>query len=266
MNTTVIIVTHESALVLDDTLTALDRIPGLTTLIVDNASTDTSAAIAESHGARVLRLPKNVGFAAAANKGVQAAQGEILCFLNPDCLLDETTVAAAVAALSKHPRSCAVPDFEQGEGRVAGCQPGYTRRKLLADILETNGWNPGWIAQLKAHPDYHDMTWNWPLGTCMFVQSSFFNEVGGLDASYFLYMEDVDFGQRIDAAGGTTLPIGTTLRHLSMHGAGVPRGRRMELLNAGRLLYARKTYGLCFTTFLRGVLAVTQWKAGRAVR
>lgn len=261
MKTTVIIVTHESADVLDDALQALDRIPGLSILVVDNASTDASTAIAERHGARVLRLPGNTGFATAANAGAQASQTDFLCFLNPDCLLDEATMAAALSALAKHPRTCAVPDFMHDDGRVAGCQPGYTRRKLLADILEANAWNPaGWIDRLKAHPHYHDASWNWPLGTCLFIQRDFLRELGGFDASYFLYMEDVDLGRRIHAAGGTIIPLGTTLRHLSMHGSGMPRRQRMKLLNRGRLLFARKVYGVCFAAFLRTTLAMAEWK------
>ena len=261
MKTTVIIVTHESAGVLDDTLKALHRIPNLSTIVVDNASTDASIAIAERHNAHVLRLPKNLGFAAAANEGARAAQTDLLCFLNPDCLLNEATTTAALSTLAKHPQSCAVPDFEQSDGRVAGCQPGYTRRKLLADMLETNGWNPnGWIDRLKAHPRYHDASWNWPLGTCLFIRRDFFRTIKGFDPSYFLYMEDVDFGRRIHAAGGTVIPLGTYLHHLGMHGSGVPRERRTELLNRGRLLFARKAYGLCYASFLRGALAMAEWK------
>ena len=255
MKTTVIIVTHESAGVLDDALTALHRIPNLPIMVVDNASADASAAIAERRNARLIRLPKNLGFAAAANRGARCCDADLLCFLNPDCLLDEATVAAAAAALGTDPMACAVPDFRHDAELVAGCQPGYSQWKVLADILETNGWRPDWIARLKARPDYHDHTWHWPLGTCLFVRRAFFEQLGGFDESYFLYMEDVDFGRRLCAAGGIVVPLGIPVRHLSMRGAEVSRARRMKLLNGNRIRFARKHYGLLFSLFLRMVWA-----------
>jgi len=192
MNFQAIMVTHQSAAVLADSLETLRHIPGVATLVIDNASTDGSAEIAGQLGAQVIRLDHNAGFAAAANEGARHAEADVLCFLNPDCLLDEATVSTAHSILRTRPKTCTVPDFDQPNGHVSGCQPGYTRRKLLADILETNGWNPsGLIERLKAHPSYHDGSWLWPLGSCVFIRRDFFKQLGGFDPCYFLYMEDV---------------------------------------------------------------------------
>ena len=43
-------------------------------IVADNGSTDDSAEFAERAGARVLRLGRNLGFAAAVNRGIEAAQ------------------------------------------------------------------------------------------------------------------------------------------------------------------------------------------------
>jgi glycosyltransferase involved in cell wall biosynthesis len=55
-------------------------------VVVDDGSTDGTAAVAESFPApvRVIRLPKNVGVAAARNRGVQATTGDWLAFLDAD--------------------------------------------------------------------------------------------------------------------------------------------------------------------------------------
>ncbi len=66
-------------------------------LVVDNASTDGTAELAERLGARVLRLDERVSYAAAMNAGLAATEGDVL-LLNADCFLD----AGAVAAAARH--------------------------------------------------------------------------------------------------------------------------------------------------------------------
>jgi GT2 family glycosyltransferase len=57
--------------------------------MIDNASADGSAKIAEAHRARlaleVVREPVNTGFAAAANRGIRAGGAPWVLLLNPDC-------------------------------------------------------------------------------------------------------------------------------------------------------------------------------------
>ena len=58
-------------------------------IIVDNASSDglASALGQLAPGARLVALPDNVGFAAGANRGVEAARGELVVLLNPDAVV-----------------------------------------------------------------------------------------------------------------------------------------------------------------------------------
>lgn len=53
-------------------------------IVVDDGSSDASAELAASAGARVVRLPENCGKAAALEAGVVEAKGEILLFLDAD--------------------------------------------------------------------------------------------------------------------------------------------------------------------------------------
>src|SRR5260370_1439348 len=56
-------------------------------IVVDNGSKDDSVAVAERAGARVVRLEKNLGFAAAVNRGIQEAASEWVAVLNNDVTL-----------------------------------------------------------------------------------------------------------------------------------------------------------------------------------
>lgn len=48
-------------------------------IVVDNASSDDSRAVAEQHGARWLPLAQNLGLAPAMNRGAAIARGERRC-------------------------------------------------------------------------------------------------------------------------------------------------------------------------------------------
>jgi glycosyltransferase involved in cell wall biosynthesis len=66
----------------------LGRFPsGCTPVVVDNGSTDGSAEVAERLGARVVREPRR-GFGAACFAGLEAATGEVVCFMDCDASLD----------------------------------------------------------------------------------------------------------------------------------------------------------------------------------
>jgi glycosyltransferase involved in cell wall biosynthesis len=61
--------------------------PGLRPLVVDNGSRDGSAEIAGRLGARVIHEPRR-GFGAACHTGLQAAQTDVVCFMDCDGSLD----------------------------------------------------------------------------------------------------------------------------------------------------------------------------------
>jgi cellulose synthase/poly-beta-1,6-N-acetylglucosamine synthase-like glycosyltransferase len=54
-------------------------------IVVDDASTDSTREVAQSHGVRLLTLPRQQGPAAARNTGSAQARGEVLLFLDADC-------------------------------------------------------------------------------------------------------------------------------------------------------------------------------------
>src|SRR5271155_1515661 len=55
-------------------------------ILVDNGSTDDSAAFAERH-ATVIRLEQNMGFAAAVNRGIASTTADWIAILNNDVTL-----------------------------------------------------------------------------------------------------------------------------------------------------------------------------------
>jgi glycosyltransferase involved in cell wall biosynthesis len=82
--------------------------PSHEVIVVDDASTDGTAAIARRHGARVVRLEQQAGAAAARNAGAARARAALLFFTDADVMVRPDALARAVMALQGEPRISAV--------------------------------------------------------------------------------------------------------------------------------------------------------------
>lgn len=84
-------------------------------LVVDDASTDDSVAVAQALGVRVIRLPDNGGCARGRNVGAAHTSGDILFYVDSDLALAPDAVAQAVAILQAEPDVGAVCGVEEPE-------------------------------------------------------------------------------------------------------------------------------------------------------
>ena len=67
-------------------------------IVVDDASTDRTASLAEHAGARVIRVAhRQIG--ATRNSGAREARGDLLFFVDADTLVNEAVVRGALAAM-----------------------------------------------------------------------------------------------------------------------------------------------------------------------
>lgn len=250
MDLTLVVVTHQSEAALGG---LLDRLgPELTRRVqaVDNASRDGTLERLAAHRVATLALSRNLGFARAANLAARAATTRWLGFLNPDAAVSAELCEAGLRAVADRPELCAVPRLREPGRVLEGRQPGYTRAKLLADVLEASCGAAGLARALRRLPGHHDHRWYWPHGACFFVARPTFASLGGFDERFFLYMEDVDFGRRLAAAGGGVVAIDETLEHRGAGSTSVAESVRRGLLEAARVRYAEIHYGAAFARTL----------------
>jgi GT2 family glycosyltransferase len=193
----VIIVSYRSEDALAATLPALERElrDGDEIVVVDNASTHDSVDAVRrlAPGATVVANAHNAGFPAGCNLGAAESRNPLLVFLNPDAVPQPGWGAAIRAPLAG--------GWSAWQALVT--QDGGRAVNTAGNIAHFTGL--GWAGQAGtplADADLRRREVGYLSGACLAVTRDAFDAVGGFDASYFLYHEDLDLSMRLRLAGG----------------------------------------------------------------
>ena len=105
-------------------------------LVVDDGSTDDTAGVAKTHGARVIRHPYSLGNGAAVKSGARAAGNEILVFMDGDGQHDAKDIRALLDTLHS--------GYDMVVGaRSGGSQASWGRRIANAIYNRLGSWMVG---------------------------------------------------------------------------------------------------------------------------
>ncbi len=242
-----IVVAHDSAHALPDCLAAL-RTEGVPALVVDNASRDGSADLAERLGARVIRNARNEGYGRANNIGIRAADAPYVLILNPDLILRPGAVAALRAGAQAYPDAgLYAPRIVEPDGRFF-----FQAQSFLAPYLQ----NPAG----RRDPPEGDACAPFLSGACLMVERALFLTLGGFDEQIFLFYEDDDLCRRMADAGRALVHVhGAEALHGRGRSSAPERGRvfRARWHIAWSRAYVARKYGLpdpSLVTFLTNAL------------
>ena len=175
-------------------------------VVVDNGSQDGSVERVRSRfpDLEVVTPGSNLGYGAAANRGVAATTTPLIVVSNSDLEVRPGTLAALAGALDDHPGWALVgplirtttgdryPSARHFPSLVdAG---GHALLGIFApDNRFTRSYQRSELDGATGGPVEAD----WVSGACFLVRRSAFEQVGGFDESYFMYAEDVDLCWRL---------------------------------------------------------------------
>jgi len=210
----VVIVTWHCAALVTECLHSLAQQQGvgdIELIVIDNASADdTVTAVGQAWPGCVLVVnERNTGFAHASNQGMALARAPLLCLLNPDTVLPRPdTLRRLIERVEQQPAIDAAGVrlvFPDGSHQVgdAGYLPTLAAALAHAFLLTRP---PLGLHGLFLQDGQVPMPWGrvgWVSGACTLLRRSTLERAGGLDASYFLYGEDVEWGCRMNRLGLT---------------------------------------------------------------
>jgi len=201
-----IVIPHYRAEVLGECLESLfahSDLP-IRVLVVDDGPDAPSIqrARADFPQIQVLRHEHNLGFCAACNRGLEAADTRYAVLLNDDTRVTPDWLGPLVAAAEKDPS-------------IAACQP-----KLLSatdpGTFDYGGGAGGYIDRLgytfcrgrlfdHREPDQGQydcpVPLFWACGSALFLRLEAARAVGFLDRDYFMHFEEIDMCWRLQLAG-----------------------------------------------------------------
>ncbi len=200
--------------------------------IVDNASPHDPAAerLRRFPDTRIVANLRNVGFAAAVNRGADLFASDWILLLNPDVSVPDgflDDVRAAADRAERDDPSIGAIGFRLVDANgapQASAGPFPTFSSTILGLLR-----PRASRKCRHYATDQPRDVDWATGGCLLVRRDCFRDTGGLDERYFLYYEDVDFCRRARAAGYTVRydPSVTATHHSPLHGRRVPAAMRL---------------------------------------
>jgi GT2 family glycosyltransferase len=212
--------------------------PAQEVIVVDNGSRDGSLEhLRDEHpGVRVLAQDRNTGFAYAANRGIEAASGEMVALINTDVVLSPDWLQRMAAALASQPAAAAVA------GKMLSIDdPG--RIYDAGDVLRRDGAcdQRGRFGPDDGRFDAPGEVFGACAGAALYRRAAVIG-AGGFDERLFAYLEDVDLALRLRLRGWTCAYEPATCRHAGEGSSGQLAGGHWPLVARNTIVLVVKAF------------------------
>ena len=161
---------------------------------------------------------------------------------NPDVQWGPGSIDALLDAAARWPRAATLgPLIHDPDGSVypsARHLPsliGGGMHAVVGPLWKNNPWSTAY-RQERLEPSERPV--GWLSGSCLLVRRAAFEQIGGFDERYFMYMEDVDLGDRFGKAGWLNIyvPSAEVLHHKG-HATGRESARNLAAHHKSTYLY-----------------------------
>lgn len=235
-------------------------------IVVDNASADGSAQMVERDfpGVRLIVMPRNIGFAAGNNRGIQAARGRYILLLNPDTVAQPGSICALADYMQEHSETgVAGPRLLNPDGTL---QPSRRRFPTLATAFVESTPLQRWLGDtgpirrfyMLDRPEGETQQVDWLSGAALLCRRGALTQVGLLDPGYFMFSEEVDLCKRMkDAGWGVVYLPDAEITHYGGGSTGQAVAARHVDFNTSKARYFRLHEGKSAGELVRRYLLAT---------
>ncbi len=178
--------------------------------VVDNSSVDGSCQMVKEkfREVKLIENNENRGFSAANNQAIREAKGEYILILNPDTVVEETTLVKCIEFMDEHPEAGGLGvKMINGKGnflpeskralptplvaffKIFGFSKLFPRSKLFSKY-HLGFLDPEQTHEIEVLP-----------GAFMFLRKKAVDTIGLFDEDFFLYGEDIDLSYRLLQSG-----------------------------------------------------------------
>nr|WP_225951571.1 glycosyltransferase family 2 protein [Mycobacterium sp. OAS707] len=248
----------------------------VTVIMADNGSTDGAPEEATERysNARLLRMEGNLGYGTAVNRAVAeiTPESEFVIVANPDVQWGPRSIDLLLEAAERWPKAGSLgPLIRDPDGSVypsARHLPSLIRggmHAVVGPFWKSNPWTAEY-RQERTEPSERPV--GWLSGSCLLLRRSAFDEVSGFDERYFMYMEDVDLGDRLGKAGWQNIYVPSAeILHDKGHATGRDPARNLAAHHTSTYTFLSdrhpKLWQAPLRWTIRGALAA---RAGLVVR
>lgn len=237
--------------------------PTTEVIVVDNASTDGSAAMAreEFPEMQLIENSENVGFAAGNNCGLRMCRGRYAVLLNSDAQLQAGALRALMEFMDAHSNAGAAGPmllYPDGRWQPSG-RPFPTMSRFLREVTGIYARAGGDAYLLREVDPEQVREVDEVSGACMMVRREAWEQAGLLDSRFFLLYEDVDWCRRIKNGGWKIfyVPQARIVHHYGASRRAVSEPVHLAALQSVHYYFA-KHHGKCAAAFVKTVLVLRE--------
>jgi GT2 family glycosyltransferase len=181
--------------------------------VADNCSTDNSIQLVRQSfpGVEVISIPSNLGYSGGYNYALKRIDAEYFILLNSDVQVTANWIAPVIQQMERDASIAAAQpkilsfhnphQFEYagaGGGFIDTLGYPFCRGRIFQDLEEDRG-------------QYNDtVPVFWATGACLFIRSTAFHKMGGLDEEFFAHMEEIDLCWRLKRDGFSIYYVGAS--------------------------------------------------------
>jgi GT2 family glycosyltransferase len=202
-NVSIILVTWNSEKYIEGCLNSIDK--SYEIILVDNDSKDSTLKRVKTKFpyAKIIKNTINLGLSKAINQGAEIATHDYLLLLNPDVILKKDTIEKLCSFINSD-KDIAIcgPQFSYPNGKLQpSCRelPNFKNLFFEASGLGRLKCFHSWKMRYFDHKSTREV--EQIMSSCLLIRKAIFNEVGGMNERYPIFMNDVDLCYNVREKG-----------------------------------------------------------------